>query len=94
MLPESSLWVTKRPTACKKLKPLLKNQRSVELLGMSKVARKEYIYQFFEDKKRALQVFNSLRSMRCFSAYAKSPRCAGPSAPVWSSRWRWVVMSH
>ncbi|XP_044116182.1 NACHT, LRR and PYD domains-containing protein 14 [Neovison vison] len=73
MLPESSLLVTTRPTACKKLKPLLKNQRSVELLGMSESARKEYIYQFFEDKKRAFQVFNSLRSNEMLFSMCRVP---------------------
>ncbi|XP_038286316.1 NACHT, LRR and PYD domains-containing protein 14 isoform X1 [Canis lupus familiaris] len=73
MLPESFLLVTTRLTACKKLKPLLKNQHSVELLGMSKDARKEYIYQFFEDKKRASQVFSSLRSNEMLFSMCKVP---------------------
>ncbi|XP_042761935.1 NACHT, LRR and PYD domains-containing protein 14 isoform X4 [Panthera leo] len=73
MLPESSLLVTTRLTACKKLKPLLKNPHSVELLGMSKGAREEYIYQCFEDRKRALQVFNSLRSNEMAFSMCKVP---------------------
>lgn len=73
MLPASSLLVTTRLTAFKKLKPLLKNRRSVELLGMSKGARKEYIYQFFEDKKRALRVFSSLRSNEMLFSMCKVP---------------------
>ncbi|XP_046926215.1 NACHT, LRR and PYD domains-containing protein 14 [Lynx rufus] len=73
MLPESSLLVTTRLTACKKLKPLLKNPHSVELLGMSKGAREECIYQCFEDQKRALQVFNSLRSNEMVFSMCKVP---------------------
>nr|XP_023501716.1 NACHT, LRR and PYD domains-containing protein 14 isoform X4 [Equus caballus] len=73
MLPESSLLVTTRLTACKKLEPLLKSQRSVELLGMSEDAREEYIYQFFEDKKWALQVFGSLRNSEMLFSLCKVP---------------------
>ena len=62
MLPESSLLVTTKLTAWKKLKPLLKNQHSIQLLGMSEDARREYIYQFFEDQSWAFQVFSSLRN--------------------------------
>ncbi|KAF6105118.1 NLR family pyrin domain containing 14 [Phyllostomus discolor] len=73
MLPESSLLVTTRLTACKKLKPLLKSQRSVELLGMSEDAREEYIYQFFEDKKWALQVLHLLRNNEVLFSMCKVP---------------------
>ncbi|CAK6449156.1 unnamed protein product [Pipistrellus nathusii] len=62
MLPESFLLVTTRLTTCEKLKLLLKNQRSVELLGLSKDAREEYVYGFFEDKKWALLVLNLLKN--------------------------------
>ncbi|XP_032976630.1 NACHT, LRR and PYD domains-containing protein 14 [Rhinolophus ferrumequinum] len=73
MLPESSLLVTTRLTACKKLKPLLKSQHSVELLGMSEDAREEYIYQFFEDKKLALQVLDLLRNNEMLFSMCKVP---------------------
>ncbi|XP_054438494.1 NACHT, LRR and PYD domains-containing protein 14 [Pteronotus mesoamericanus] len=73
MLPESSLLVTTRLTACKKLKSLLKSQRSVELLGMSEDAREEYIYQFFEDKKWALQVLSLLRNNEMLFSMCKVP---------------------
>nr|XP_012599677.1 NACHT, LRR and PYD domains-containing protein 14 isoform X5 [Microcebus murinus] len=63
MLPESSLLVTMRVTASKRLKPLLKSHyRYVELLGMSEDARKKYIYQFFEDEKLAMKAFSSLKN--------------------------------
>ena len=62
MLPESSLLVTTKLTAWRKLKPLLKNRHSIQLLGMSEDARQEYIYQFFEDQSWALQVFSCLRN--------------------------------
>ncbi|XP_049747227.1 NACHT, LRR and PYD domains-containing protein 14 [Elephas maximus indicus] len=62
MLPESSLLVTTRLTAYKRLKPLLKSHHCVELVGMSEDERKEYIYQFFEDKEWAIQAFSSLRN--------------------------------
>ncbi|XP_059564762.1 NACHT, LRR and PYD domains-containing protein 14 [Myotis daubentonii] len=62
MLPESFLLVTTRLTTCEKLKLLLKNQRSIELLGMSEDAREEYVYGFFEDKKWALLVLSLLRN--------------------------------
>ncbi|XP_039719374.1 NACHT, LRR and PYD domains-containing protein 14 [Pteropus medius] len=73
MLPESSLLVTTRLTACKKLKPLLKSQRSVELLGMSEDAREEYIYQFFEDKKWALKVLSLLKNNEMLFSMCKVP---------------------
>ncbi|XP_014647625.1 PREDICTED: NACHT, LRR and PYD domains-containing protein 14 [Ceratotherium simum simum] len=73
MLPESSLLVTTRLTASKKLKPLLKSQRSVELLGMSDDAREEYIYQCFEDKKRAVQAFGSLRNSEMVFSMCRVP---------------------
>ncbi|XP_036922885.1 NACHT, LRR and PYD domains-containing protein 14 [Sturnira hondurensis] len=73
MLPESFLLVTTRLTACKKLKPLLKSQRSVELLGMTEDAREEYIYQFFEDKRWALQVLRSLRNNEMLFSMCKIP---------------------
>ncbi|XP_006885679.1 PREDICTED: NACHT, LRR and PYD domains-containing protein 14 [Elephantulus edwardii] len=62
MLPESSLLITTKPTTYKKLKSLLKSPRWVELAGMSKDARKEYIFQFFEDPEWAIQAFRSLRN--------------------------------
>ncbi|XP_033620062.1 NACHT, LRR and PYD domains-containing protein 14 isoform X2 [Fukomys damarensis] len=67
MLPASSLLVTVRHTASKRLKGLLnrrllKSQLYVDLQGMSKDARKEYIYQFFEDRISATNAFNSLSS--------------------------------
>jgi hypothetical protein len=62
MLPESSLLVTTRLTASKRLKPLLKSQRYVKLLGMSEDARREYIYQFFEDKSWAMRALSSIRN--------------------------------
>lgn len=73
MLPESSLLVTTRLTAYKKLKPLLKSQHSVELLGMSEDAREEYIYQFFEDKTLALQVLSLLRNNEILFSMCKVP---------------------
>ncbi|KAM7086292.1 NACHT, LRR and PYD domains-containing protein 14 [Molossus nigricans] len=73
MLPESSLLVTTRLTTCTKLKSLLKDQRSVELLGMSEDAREEYVYQFFEDKKWALQVLSLLRNNEMLFSMCKVP---------------------
>ncbi|XP_057603308.1 NACHT, LRR and PYD domains-containing protein 14 [Hippopotamus amphibius kiboko] len=73
MLPESSLLVTTKLTACKKLKPLLKSQHSIQLLGMSEDAREAYIYQFFEDERWALQVFRSLRNNAMLFSMCKVP---------------------
>ncbi|XP_019487772.1 PREDICTED: NACHT, LRR and PYD domains-containing protein 14 [Hipposideros armiger] len=73
MLPESSLLVTTRLAACKKLKPLLKSPRSVELLGLSEDAREEYIYQFFEDKRLALQALDLLRNNEMLFSMCKVP---------------------
>ena len=73
MLPESSLLVTTKLTAWKKLKPLLKNQHSIQLLGMSEDARQEYIYQFFEDQSWAFQVFSSLRNNAMLFNMCKVP---------------------
>ncbi|XP_016069443.1 PREDICTED: NACHT, LRR and PYD domains-containing protein 14 [Miniopterus natalensis] len=73
MLPESFLLVTTRLTACERLKPLLKSQRSIELLGMSEDAREEYVYQFFEDKTWALQVLSLLRNNEMLFSMCKVP---------------------
>uniref|UniRef100_A0A8C8ZJ14 NLR family pyrin domain containing 14 n=1 Tax=Prolemur simus TaxID=1328070 RepID=A0A8C8ZJ14_PROSS len=74
MLPESSLLVTIRLTASKRLKPLLKSHyRYVELRGMSEDARKEYIYQFFEDKKLATKAFSSLRNNEMLFSMCQVP---------------------
>ncbi|EHB05184.1 NACHT, LRR and PYD domains-containing protein 14 [Heterocephalus glaber] len=67
MLPESSLLVTVRRTASNRLKRLLtqrllRSRLYVDLQGMSTDARKEYIYQFFEDRTWAMNAFNSIRS--------------------------------
>ncbi|XP_004683677.1 PREDICTED: NACHT, LRR and PYD domains-containing protein 14 [Condylura cristata] len=74
MLPESSLLVTTKLKACKKLEPLLKSQCSVELQGMAEDARQKYIYQFFEEKKLALQVFSSLRNNEMLFRMCRVPR--------------------
>ncbi|KAM6158493.1 NACHT, LRR and PYD domains-containing protein 14 [Rhynchocyon petersi] len=62
MIPESSLLITTKPTAYKKLKSLLKRHRCVEIVGMSEDARREYMYQFYENPKWATQAFMSLRN--------------------------------
>ncbi|KAM9079839.1 LOW QUALITY PROTEIN: NACHT, LRR and PYD domains-containing protein 14 [Megaptera novaeangliae] len=72
-LPESSLLVTTKLTACKKLKPLLKSQHSIQLLGRSEDAREAYIYQFFEHERWALQVFSSLRNNEMLFSMCKAP---------------------
>ncbi|XP_037378660.1 NACHT, LRR and PYD domains-containing protein 14 isoform X2 [Talpa occidentalis] len=74
MLPESSLLVTTKLKTCKKLEPLLKSQCSVELQGMAKDARQEYIYQFFEEKKWAFKVFSSLRNNEMLFSMCRVPR--------------------
>ncbi|KAG8522893.1 NACHT, LRR and PYD domains-containing protein 14, partial [Galemys pyrenaicus] len=74
MLPESSLLITTKLMTCMKLETLLKNQCSVELQGMAEDARQEYIYQFFEDKKWALQVFSSLRNNEMLFTMCRVPR--------------------
>ncbi|XP_047373890.1 NACHT, LRR and PYD domains-containing protein 14 [Sciurus carolinensis] len=61
MLSESFLLVTTRFTASKRLEYLLKSPHYAELLGMSEDARREYIYQFFEDETWAMKAFSSLR---------------------------------
>ncbi|XP_069325595.1 NACHT, LRR and PYD domains-containing protein 14 isoform X2 [Eulemur rufifrons] len=74
MLPESSLLVTIRLTASERLKPLLKSHyRYVELRGMSENARKEYIYQFFEDEKLAMKAFSSLRNNEMLFSMCQVP---------------------
>lgn len=74
MLPESTLLVTTKLIACKKLKSLLKSQCFVELQGMSENAREEYIYHFFEDKNSALQVFSLLKDNEMLFNMCKVPR--------------------
>uniref|UniRef100_A0A8C3W107 NLR family pyrin domain containing 14 n=1 Tax=Catagonus wagneri TaxID=51154 RepID=A0A8C3W107_9CETA len=73
MLPESSLLVTTKLTACGKLQLVLKSPRSVQLLGMSEKARESYIYQFFEDEWWALQALRSLRSNEMLFSMCRVP---------------------
>ncbi|XP_017362681.1 NACHT, LRR and PYD domains-containing protein 14 [Cebus imitator] len=73
MLPEAFLLVTTRLTASKRLKQLLKNHHSVELLGMSEGAREEYIYQFFENKRWAKKAFSSLKNNEMLFSMCQVP---------------------
>ncbi|XP_028750195.1 NACHT, LRR and PYD domains-containing protein 14 [Peromyscus leucopus] len=61
MLPESFLLVTARPTAWKRLKPLLHKPHCVKLPGLSKNARMDYIHHLLKDKTWAMDGICSIR---------------------------------
>nr|XP_042134799.1 NACHT, LRR and PYD domains-containing protein 14 [Peromyscus maniculatus bairdii] len=61
MLPESFLLVTARPTAWKRLKPLLHKPHGVKLPGLSKNARMDYIHHLLKDKTWAMDGICSIR---------------------------------
>lgn len=53
LLPKSFLLVTSRPTAAEKLQEWLKFPRVTEILGFSSKGRREYLFKFFEDERKA-----------------------------------------
>ncbi|XP_021086129.1 NACHT, LRR and PYD domains-containing protein 14 isoform X2 [Mesocricetus auratus] len=61
MLPESFLVVTTRSTAWKRLMPLLHNPRCVNLPGLSKISRMDYIHHLLKDKTWAMDAICSIR---------------------------------
>ncbi|XP_016045753.2 NACHT, LRR and PYD domains-containing protein 14 isoform X1 [Erinaceus europaeus] len=73
MLPESSLLLTARLTDSKKLK-LLNKARFIEMHGMTEDAIKEFIFQLFEDKNWALEMFNSLQDNETLFSMCKAPQ--------------------
>lgn len=73
MLPQSSLLVTTKLTACDKLKLVLKRQRSVRLPGMSEDARERYICRCFEDEQWALQACRCLQNNEALFRMCRAP---------------------
>lgn len=88
MLPQSSLLVTTKLTACDKLKLVLKRQRSVRLPGMSEDAERGISVGVLKTSSGPCRRAAASKTTRRFSACAEPPLCAGSSVSVWSSRWR------
>ncbi|NXX74045.1 NAL12 protein, partial [Urocolius indicus] len=61
LLPESSLLVTTRPAALRRLSACLRGERYAEILGFSEPERREYFYRFFDRAEEAAAAFRFVR---------------------------------
>uniref|UniRef100_A0A8C6V8K1 Uncharacterized protein n=1 Tax=Naja naja TaxID=35670 RepID=A0A8C6V8K1_NAJNA len=61
LLPKSSLIITTRPTALKKLDECLEHSRNFEILGFSTKERQEYFHKFFENGVQATQALRFVK---------------------------------
>ncbi|XP_032068488.1 NACHT, LRR and PYD domains-containing protein 3-like [Thamnophis elegans] len=61
LFPKSSLIITTRPTALKKLHQCLERPGYFEILGFSTKEREEYFYNFFENKDQAAQALRFVK---------------------------------
>uniref|UniRef100_G1PZX1 NLR family pyrin domain containing 1 n=1 Tax=Myotis lucifugus TaxID=59463 RepID=G1PZX1_MYOLU len=85
LLPTTSLLITARITALRKLIPSLKHPRWVEVLGFSESARKDYFFQYFTDESQAIRAFTSVESnpalfTMCLMPLSYSLVCTLPEA--------------
>ncbi|XP_060219353.1 NACHT, LRR and PYD domains-containing protein 1a-like isoform X2 [Meriones unguiculatus] len=62
ILPGASFLLTARTTVLQRLIPSLGQPRWVEVLGFSETGRKEYFYNYFPEKRKAIEAFSLVES--------------------------------
>ncbi|XP_073467706.1 NACHT, LRR and PYD domains-containing protein 12-like isoform X2 [Aquarana catesbeiana] len=61
ILPQSSLIITTRSLAIKKLKTFINDSRNVEIQGFTREDQEEYVHEFFENKEDADKVLSTIK---------------------------------
>ncbi|KAJ7316642.1 hypothetical protein JRQ81_002804 [Phrynocephalus forsythii] len=62
LLPKSFLLVTTRPSAAEKLQECLEFPMFTEILGFSEKSRREYLFKFFEDERKAIKALRFIEN--------------------------------
>ncbi|XP_055449960.1 NACHT, LRR and PYD domains-containing protein 1a-like, partial [Psammomys obesus] len=73
VLPGASFLLTARTTALQRLIPSLRRPRWVEVLGFSETGWKEYFYNYFPEKRKAIKAFSLVESDPVLSTLCQVP---------------------